>query len=58
MKRREVGLADEVDRENEWIADLCVVHVKVGACREFSAGNADKLDCRYEKERTHLACTL
>ena len=58
MERREVGLADEVDRENEWIADLCVVHVKVGARRKLSAGDAGKLDRRYEKERTHLACTL
>ena len=58
MERREIGLADEVDRENQRIADLRVVHVEIGACREFSAGDADKLDCRYEKERTHLACTL
>ena len=58
MERREVGLADEVDRENQGIADLRVVHVEIGARREFSAGDAGKLDRRYEKEGAHLACTL
>ena len=59
MERGEVGLADEVDGEDERIAHLRVVHVEVGARREFAACHAGKPD-RREKEnrRGHRATTL
>ena len=59
MERREVGIPDEIYREHKGIADLCIVHVEVGARRELPARHAHELDRRQKENCTrHRATTL
>ena len=59
MEGRKVCVAYEVYCEDEWIADLGVVHVEVGACRKLPARNADKPYRGKKKNGTrHRATTL
>jgi hypothetical protein len=59
MESRKVRIAYEVDCEDKGIADLCIVHVEVGARRKFPARHAGEAYRRQEKNCTrHRATTL
>ena len=45
MQRAEVGVADEVDGEDERVADLDVVGVEEGASAQGVAVHAGQFDC-------------
>ena len=59
MESSKVRIAYEVDCEDERIADLCVVHVEIGARRKFPARHAGEAYRRQKENCTrHRATTL